>query len=110
MKLQPDIIDAAIKGGVTEFYPSEFGSDIAQGIYLTSRYMRDKHLTRSHCREAAKKHPGFNYTFIMCGGFSEFALHPWFGTDIEKHTFTLYGDPSAQEQQMTAVREYVFFF
>lgn len=110
MKLQPDIIDAAIKGGVTEFYPSEFGSDIAQGIYLTSRYMRDKHLTRDHCRAAAKKHPGFNYTFIMCGGFSEFALHPWFGTDIEKHTFTLYGDPSAQDQQMTAVREYVYFF
>ena len=81
--------------------------DIAQGTLLTSRYMRDKHITRDHLRAVAKTHPGFSYTFIMCGGFSEFALHPWFGTDIGKHSFTLYGDPGAREQQMTAVREYV---
>lgn len=107
MKLQPSIIDAAIASGVTEFYPSEFGGDIEQGTLLTSRYMRDKHITRAHLRASAKKHPGFNYTFIMCGGFSEFGLHPWFGTDIEKRTFTFYGDPGARPQQMTGVREYV---
>jgi hypothetical protein len=97
MKLQPAIIDAAIEGGVTEFYPSEFGSDISQGKYLTNRYFRDKRLTRNHLREVVKKHPGFNYTFMITGGFSEFVCHPIFGVDIQKHTFTFYGTPEKKE-------------
>ncbi|KAH7385212.1 hypothetical protein DE146DRAFT_759474 [Phaeosphaeria sp. MPI-PUGE-AT-0046c] len=104
MKYQPAIIDAAITAGVTEFYPSEFGSDIGQGDYLTHRYWRDKRITRQHLYKVAKENVGFNYTFIITGGFIEFALHPLFGMDIDKHTFTFYGPPEKQEA-LTAVRD-----
>jgi hypothetical protein len=104
MKFQPAIIDAAMTAGVTEFYPSEFGSDIGQGDYLTNRYWRDKHITRQHLRDVASTNPGFNYTFLVTGGFMEYAMHPLFGIDIEKHTFTFYGAPEKQEA-LTAVDE-----
>lgn len=104
MKCQPAIIDAAMAAGVTEFYPSEFGSDIGQVDYLTNRYFRDKHITRQHLRNVAKKNPGFNYTFLITGGFIEFALDPLFGMDIDKHTFAFYGPPEKQES-LTAVYE-----
>jgi hypothetical protein len=107
MKFQPAIIDAAIAAGVTEFYPSEFGSDIGQGGYMTHRYWRDKVMTREHLRAVAKTKPGFNYTFVVTGGFIEFALHPLFGMDIDRHTFTFYGQPEKQEA-LTAVNELVF--
>src|SRR5258708_6076682 len=42
MKYQPAIIDAAIEGGIKEFYPSEYGSDFEQGAYQTNRYFKDK--------------------------------------------------------------------
>lgn len=106
MKHQPAIVDAAITAGVTELYPSEFGSDIGQGDYLTHRYWRDKQLVRQHLRHVAKENPDFNYTFMVTGGFMEFALHPLFGMDIDKHTFTFYGPPEKQEA-LTAVHEQV---
>ncbi|KAF2688549.1 NAD(P)-binding protein [Lentithecium fluviatile CBS 122367] len=104
MKRQPAIIDAAVSAGVNEFYPSEFGSDISQGGYLTNRYFRDKQVTRRHLVEMAKRVPEFNYTYLLTGGFAEFALEPIFGTDIEKHTFTFYGTPDKQEP-FTAIRD-----
>ncbi|KAI9149946.1 NAD(P)-binding protein [Paramyrothecium foliicola] len=97
MKDQPSIIDAAVKGGVTEFYPSEYGSDIAQDDFRTNRYFRDKLLTRAHLEKVAKLNPNFNYTYIMVGGFVEFAVKPYFGVDTEEHTFTFYGTPDKQE-------------
>jgi hypothetical protein len=104
MKHQPAIIDAAIAAGVTEFYPSEFGSDIGQGQYLTHRYWRDKQITRQHLRDVSKNNPEFSYTFLVTGGFVEFALHPLFGMDIDKHTFTFYGS-SEREEALPAVHE-----
>ena len=104
MKCQPAIADAAIAAGVTEFYPSEYGSDIGQGEYLTNRYWRDKQITRQHLRNVAKDHPQFNYTFLITGGFMDYALHPLFGMDVDKHTFTFYGPPEKQEA-LTAVDE-----
>jgi hypothetical protein len=104
MKYQPAIIDAAVSAGVTEFYPSEFGSDIAQGGYLTNRYFHDKQITRRHLAETAKRVSEFNYTYLMTGGFAEFALEPLFGTDIDNHTFTFYGGPEKQEP-FTSIRE-----
>ncbi|CAI6342162.1 unnamed protein product [Periconia digitata] len=104
MKLQPEIIDAAVQGGITEFYPSEFGSDISQGDYLTNRYWRDKHITRQHLRTTAALNPTFNYTFIIVGGFIELALEPLFGTDIVNKNFTFYGTPEKAES-LTAVAD-----
>jgi hypothetical protein len=104
MKFQPNIVDAAVKGGVTEFYPSEYGSDISQGDYLTNRYFRDKQITRQHLRETAARVSTFNYTFVMVGGFIEFALMPLFGTDIVNKKFTFYGTPEKAEP-LTAVAD-----
>ncbi|KAM3072514.1 hypothetical protein ACMFMG_009312 [Clarireedia jacksonii] len=101
---QPAIIDAAISGGVTNFYPSEFGCDISQGPYLTNRYYRDKHLTREHLKKVAKDHPQFGYTFIITSGFAEFAASPQFGVDVEKGTFEFYG-PKNKESPFTGVRD-----
>jgi hypothetical protein len=104
MKFQPAIIDAAVQGGVKEFYPSEYGSDISQGDYLTNRYFRDKQVTRQHLRDTASREPSFNYTLIMVGGFIEFALTPLFGTDVVNKTFTFYGTPQKTEA-LTAVAD-----
>ena len=97
MKLQPAIIDAALSSGIREFFPSEYGSDMSQGAYLTNRYFRDKHLTRSHLEKAIKSNRDFNYTLVMVGGFMEFAAGELFGIDSKKHPFTFYGNPEKQE-------------
>ncbi|KAL6699496.1 hypothetical protein J3F84DRAFT_404545 [Trichoderma pleuroticola] len=49
MRLQPAMIDAAVAGGVTHFYPSEFGSDTALDALKDFRYFQDKRMTRYHC-------------------------------------------------------------
>lgn len=104
MKFQPAIIDAAVQGGVKEFYPSEYGSDISQGDYLTNRYFRDKQVTRQHLRDTVSREPSFNYTLVMIGGLIEFALTPLFGTDVVNKTFTFYGTPEKTES-LTAVAD-----
>ncbi|KAF8858457.1 hypothetical protein BDZ45DRAFT_591093, partial [Acephala macrosclerotiorum] len=55
MKLQPQIIDAAISSGVTHFYPSEFGGDIDREPFLHERYFSDKHLTWNHLAKRAEE-------------------------------------------------------
>lgn len=106
MKHQPAIIDACLAAGVTEFYPSEYGSDIEQGDYPNNRYFRDKILTREALRKTVAENPnsGFNYTLMMVGGFIEFVTKPLFGGDLEKKTFTFYGAPEKTEA-LTAVAE-----
>ena len=42
MKSQTEMIDAAIKTGVTHFYASEWNSDISQPEISGMRYFRDK--------------------------------------------------------------------
>ncbi|PVH73649.1 NAD(P)-binding protein [Cadophora sp. DSE1049] len=91
MKLQPQIIDAAIAAGVTHFYPSEFGSDLSQPIALKQRYFRDKQTTRRHLEKVAKEHDTFGYTFVMNGGFAEFAAHPAFGFVKEERKLEFWG-------------------
>ncbi|KAJ7323281.1 hypothetical protein DFH08DRAFT_887843 [Mycena albidolilacea] len=95
-KLQPGIIDAAIAGGVRHFYPSEFGADLSYGKNGKKRYFRDKIATREHLRDRAREVPGFAYTLLMTGGFTEFTAHEFGGVDLEKHTITTYGTPDAQ--------------
>lgn len=104
MKLQPAIIDVAISAGVREFYPSEYGSDIAQGAYLTNRYFRDKHLTRTHLAKVISSNRNFNYTLVMVGGFMEFATKDLFGINTKEHKFTFYGQPE-KEEPLTATAD-----
>lgn len=99
MAFQPAIISAAASAGVTHFYPSEFGSDLSQGPYLTNRYFRDKNITRSHLKKAAEKYKdqGFGYTLILTGGFMEYAAHPAFGIYREESKFEFFGSGSKKE-------------
>ncbi|KAE9370333.1 NAD(P)-binding protein, partial [Stipitochalara longipes BDJ] len=102
MKHQPAIIDAAVTVGATNFYPSEFGSDISQGAYLSNRYFRDKHITREHLAKVAEQHKGFGYTLIVTGSFAEYAAHPAFGIDPEKGTFDFFG-PKEKKEPFTGI-------
>jgi hypothetical protein len=103
------MIDAAIVGGVRHFYPSEFGGDISYGENGKKRYFRDKVATREHLRDRAREVPGFAYTLLMTGGFTEFTAHAVSGVDLEKHTAATYGTPDAQIT-ITAIPECVDYF
>ncbi|KAJ6556013.1 hypothetical protein B0H19DRAFT_1210723 [Mycena capillaripes] len=95
MKLQPGMIDAAIAGGVRHFYPSELGTDLAVGDIGKKRYFRDKIATREHARQRAREVPGFAYTLLMTGAFTE-VLPMWINNvDTEKHTASPYGSPES---------------
>ena len=104
MRLQPAWIDSAIAGGVTHFYPSEFGIDISQEGVRTHRYFRDKHATRDHLAMRAKENPSFKYTILLTGAFTEWLNHPAYGFDTETKTMTVYGSPDAM-MSATAVPE-----
>ncbi|KAJ5128080.1 hypothetical protein N7448_008859 [Penicillium atrosanguineum] len=90
---QPQMIDAAIRAGVTHFYPSEFGVDIMQPAFLQERYFRDKHLTREHLRKRAGEVSGFIFTEMIIGAFLEtFILSDVFGLDRPGRKLTYYGN------------------
>lgn len=103
---QPAIIDAAVAGGVREFYPSEYGADLDVEPYLSSRYFWDKQITRKHLQMKAKETPGFRYTYILIGAITEYLATPFFGVDKEKHSFTFYGKPE-RKAEFTSIKEYV---
>jgi hypothetical protein len=92
---QPAMIDAAVLGGVRHFYPSEYGVDLTQAGLANVRYFRDKHDTRRHLAKKTKETPGFRYTLLLTGSFTEWAVSDFFGVDTEKHTVEIYGDPDA---------------
>ncbi|KAJ7147863.1 hypothetical protein C8R43DRAFT_524588 [Mycena crocata] len=95
-KLQPGMIDAAIAGGARHFYPSELGSDIGVGARHKVRYFRDKIIMREHLVQRAREVPGFKYTLLMTGAFTEFTASSFNGVDVEKHTAEPYGRADAQ--------------
>jgi uncharacterized protein YbjT (DUF2867 family) len=96
MRLQPAMIEAAIAGGVTHFYPSEFGSDVGQDSLSDIRYFRDKRVTRNHLVAAAKSHPNFKYTLMLTGPFTEWTISSAYGVDQEKKSVVTYGSPDAK--------------
>ncbi|KAJ7456747.1 hypothetical protein B0H11DRAFT_2160926 [Mycena galericulata] len=104
MKLQPGMIEAAIAGGVRHFYPSEYGGDISVGEFWNNRYFRDKVVTRDHLAAKAKEVPGFRYTLVLTGPFTEYAVSSFNGIDFEKHTVEPYGKPGA-ELSVTAMAD-----
>ncbi|CAK5276307.1 unnamed protein product [Mycena citricolor] len=95
MRLQPAMSEAAVKGGVRHFYPSEYGTDISQEGIWSFRYLRDKVVTRDHLRATAKRVPGFKYTLVLVGLFTEYACSPFSGFDLDNHTVEVYGNADA---------------
>ncbi|KAG0650032.1 hypothetical protein D0Z07_3871 [Hyphodiscus hymeniophilus] len=95
MGQQSKMIDAAIAGGVTHFYPSEWNSDISQKEISGMRYFQDKQLTRSHLAAKAKDHPNFTYTLFITGIFTEWTFLEFYGFDHEKLEVYAYGTPDA---------------
>lgn len=95
MRLQPAMIEAAIAGGITHFYPSEFGSDIAQEELKDFRYFRDKRVVRDHLVAAAKAHPDFRYTLMVTGPFIEWVADKVYGVYQDEKRVEAYGRPDA---------------
>src|SRR4051794_30346209 len=93
MILQPAIIEAAVAAGVRHFYASEWNSDIAQREIYDMRYFRDKHAVRAYLRGKAAATPGFQYTLMVTGIFTEWATDGFYGFDHEQNTAKLYGLP-----------------
>jgi uncharacterized protein YbjT (DUF2867 family) len=95
MRLQPAMIEAAIAGGGTHFYPSEYGSDVGQEALKEFRYFRDKRVVRDHLVAAARAHPGFRYTLMLTGPFSEWTIDKLYGVFQEEKKVITYGRPDA---------------
>lgn len=106
MRLQPAMIDAAVAGGIRNFFPSEYNSDISQKAIYTMRYFRDKHVTRTHLRLKAKEVPGFTYTILVTGVFTEWAVLEFYGFDHAKGLVEAYGRPDARAS-VTSIPEFV---
>jgi NmrA-like family len=106
MKLQPAMVEAAIKAGVTHFYASEWNSDISQLELSGMRYFRDKQMTRAHLAARAKENPDFKYTLFVTGIFTEWSTLEFFGFDHENATAAIYGRPDARVG-VTSIPEYV---
>ncbi|KAF2098630.1 NAD(P)-binding protein [Rhizodiscina lignyota] len=95
MRLQPAMIDAAIAGGVTHFYPSEYGSDVAQEALKEFRYFRDKRVVRNHLVAAARAHPDFRYTLMLTGPFTEWTIDKVYSVYQDDKKVVTYGRPDA---------------
>jgi uncharacterized protein YbjT (DUF2867 family) len=96
MGLQTVMIDAAISGGVTHFYPSEYGADLSQPALKDIRYFVDKHAVRNHLAAAAQAHPDFRYTLMLTGAFIEWTANEFYGVYPEKKEVIAYGTPAAR--------------
>lgn len=92
MILQPAIVEAAVAAGVRHFYASEWNSDIAQREIHDMRYFREKQAVRSHLRQKAASTPGFQYTLMVTGIFTEWALDTFYGFDHENFSARLFGE------------------
>jgi len=87
------MVEAAVAAGVKHWYASEWNSDIAQREIQGMRYFRDKQAVRAHLRAKAAETPGFQYTLMVTGIFTEWALDEFYGFDHKAHTARLYGQP-----------------
>ncbi|OAP60956.1 hypothetical protein AYL99_05958 [Fonsecaea erecta] len=96
MVLQPAMVEVAVDAGVQHWYASEWNSDIAQRQIQNLRYFRDKQAVRAYLRGKAAQTPGFQYTLMVTGIFTEWALDEFYGFDHEKLTAKLYGRPGAR--------------
>ena len=55
------------------------------------RYFRDKQSVRAYLRRTAAATPGFQYTLMITGIFTEWALDAFYGFDHEGYTAQLFG-------------------
>ena len=94
MVLQPAMVEAAVAAGVKHWYASEWNSDIAQREIQNMRYFRDKQAVRAYLRAKAAQTPGFQYTLMITGIFTEWAVDAFYGFDHEQMTARLYGQPA----------------
>jgi len=94
---QPEIIDAAIAGGVRHFYPSEWGADIEVGSNKNQQYYRDKVLTRKYLEKKAEEVDGLGWTLVTIGRFTEWSITKYFGVDNKEHKAEIYGTENGRQ-------------
>ncbi len=87
MILQPAMVEAAVAAGVQHFYASDWNSDISQKDIYDMRYFRDKQAVRAYLRQKAATTPGFQYTLMITGIFTEWTV------DHDSCTARLFGQP-----------------
>lgn len=77
------------------FYPSEYGADLTIPALADVRYFKDKYATRRHVEEKGTTVPGFHYTYLLTGSFTNWAVTDFFGVDQEKRTVKSFGRADA---------------
>ena len=87
------MVEAAVEAGVGHFYASEWNSDIDQREIYDMRYFRDKQAVRAYLRRKAAVTPGFQYTLMITGIFTEWALDSFYGFNHEACEAQLFGEP-----------------
>jgi hypothetical protein len=97
LKLQPQIIDAAISAGVRHFYPSEFGADLLVGDNWQQRYYRDKVLTRNHLAKRAADVEGLGWTYVLVGRLTEWSTISAFGIDNKNRAAKIFGTEEGRQ-------------
>ena len=89
---QLKLVAAAKKAGVKWFVPSEFGLDVAAvGRGSTAPPFDGKLAVRDAIKAA-----GLDYTYVLSGAFTEYALSPFFGLDAANKTLTISIHPDAR--------------
>lgn len=96
MILQPAMVEAAVEAGVGHFYASEWNSDIDQREIYDMRYFRDKQAVRAYLRRKAAVTPGFQYTLMITGIFTEWALDAFYGFDHDACEAQIFGKPGCR--------------
>jgi len=87
--LQIAVIEAAKQAGVKRFVPSEFGMDITK---VKEFPLLGGKLQARTAIEAS----GMEWTYIITGYFLDTTFTPFLGTDLQKHTATIFGDGNAK--------------
>ncbi|KAF4614016.1 hypothetical protein D9613_007432 [Agrocybe pediades] len=89
--------DAAFKGGVKHFYPTEFGFDLKHELVLKEpATFSEKIEVRKHLQEKADQDASIGYTFLMTGIFGEWlTTFNALGLSEDKSTAQFYGEPNA---------------
>jgi hypothetical protein len=100
--LQPTIIDAAIKGGVRHFYPSEYGADITVGENWEQRYYKYKVETRKHLETRAQDVPDLGWTYYLLGRLTEWSVISHFGFDNKNSRANIYGSANGRQSLISA--------
>ena len=108
MAQQPAMFTAAIEGGVTHIYPSEYNSDLSQPELKGMKYFRDKYAVRDWVEgEGRNGGSGVRFSYLETALFTEWLADEFHGIDMKARTVRAYGR-GEREVTITSIPEFVF--